>query len=161
MTTSLHILTNPDPRLRQRSEEVTPEELAQPETQAFLDELEKAMFAYDGVGIAAPQVGVFKRCIVVNAEGNGATVYCNPEILEKSFRTAEGEEGCLSVPGVYGLVKRHKRVTVRAVTRDAKVVTLELDGLAAVVWQHEIDHLNGVLFIDKITKYTKAGTSKL
>lgn len=161
MKTSLHILTNPNPLLRKRSVEVTPEELAQPETQAFLDELEKAMFEYDGVGIAAPQVGVNKRFIVVNAEGNGATVFVNPEILDKSFRTAEGEEGCLSVPGIYGLVKRHKRVKVQALTREGKEVFFDLSGLPAVVWQHEIDHLNGVLFIDKVTKYTEAGTSKL
>ncbi len=162
MATKLTIVTNPDPRLRQRSAEVSREELALPETQAFLDELEEAMHIYDGIGIAAPQVGVSKRIIVVNLEGHGgAQVLVNPEITQRSFRMADGEEGCLSVPGIFGMVRRHRAVKAKALRRDGTEITLDLKDLPAVILQHEIDHLDGILFIDKVTKYTEAGSSKL
>lgn len=150
---TLSILTNPNPLLRRVSAPVTSEDLASKETQAFIDDLEVAMVEHDGVGLASPQVGVAKRIIATNAHGK-TQAFINPEIIEKSFRTERSEEGCLSVPGVFGFVKRHKSITVKALTRDGKEVTLKLSDLAAFVFQHEIDHLNGILFIDKVEKYT-------
>lgn len=156
----LTVLTNPNPELRQVSAVVTPEDLASKETQAFIDQLEVAMHEFDGVGIAAPQVGVKKRIIVVHME-DGAKTFVNPEIVSKSFRTITGEEGCLSVPGIYGLVKRSRTAKVKALTRDGKSVEMSVAELPSVIFQHEIDHLNGILFIDKVEKFTTAGQSQL
>lgn len=150
---TLTILTNPNPLLRGISAPVTLEDLASKETQAFIDDFEKAMVLHDGVGLAAPQVGVTKRIIATNVHGK-TEAFINPEIIEKSFRTTRSEEGCLSVPGVFGMVKRPKTITVKAFTRDGKEVVLKLSDLSATVFQHEIDHLNGILFIDKVEKYT-------
>ena len=161
MTNSgLTVLTNPHPELRRVSAAVTSADLASKETQAFIDQLEIAMREFDGVGIAAPQVGD-KRRIIVALIGGRAQTFVNPELVSKSFRTAMGEEGCLSVPGVYGLVKRCRTVKVKALTRDGAPVELDCGGLEAVIFQHEIDHLDGILFIDKVEKFTSAGRSKL
>lgn len=149
----LTILTNPNPLLRRVSIPVIPEDLASKETQAYIDELEVAMVEHDGVGLASPQVGIAKRIISTNVHGK-TEAFINPEIIEKSFRTALSEEGCLSVPGIYGLVKRHKNITVKALNRAGKEVVLKLTDLSAFVFQHEIDHLDGILFIDKVEKYT-------
>ncbi len=156
----LAVLTNPDPNLRRVSAPVSVEDLRSPETQAFIDRMEIAMREFDGVGLAAPQVGDARRIIVV-LEGERASTYVNPEIVGTSFRTAVGEEGCLSVPGVYGLVKRHRTVKVKALKRDGTPIETEAGGLDAVIFQHEVDHLNGVLFIDKVERFTDGGKGKL
>lgn len=147
------IVTNPTPSLRERSAEVDPKEITTPEFQAYLDALTETMLVKDGVGIASPQVGRNIRAIVVNID-NKIECYINPEITKVSAAMIEGEEGCLSVPGIYGLVDRHKRITVRALTRHGRRVELDLRNFPAVVFQHEIDHLNGVLFIDKMKQKT-------
>ncbi len=148
----LTVLTNPHPELRRVSSIVSAKDLASPETQAFIDQLETAMIEYDGVGIAAPQVGVKKRIIIVKMDGH-VTAFVNPEIISTSFRTSLSEEGCLSVPGVFGLVKRNRHAKVKTQSRDGKEMILDTKDLTAYVFQHEIDHLNGVLFIDKVEKY--------
>lgn len=143
------ILTNPTPSLRERSVEVDPKEITTPEFQTYLDTLTRTMLVKDGVGIASPQVGRNIRVIVVQLDQT-SECYINPEITKVSEALIESEEGCLSVPGIYGLVERHKRVTVRALNRHGRRVELDLRNFPAIVFQHEIDHLNGVLFIDKI-----------
>jgi peptide deformylase len=107
------------------------------------------MFEYDGVGIAAPQVGRNIRVFIVNQRSKGV-VYINPKITYTSEAVVSGEEGCLSVPDVWGIVERAKKIKVEAYDRHARKVTLDCKGLESVIFQHEIDHLDGILFIDKV-----------
>lgn len=158
-TPTLTILTNPAPSLRERSVEVDPKTIGTPEFQAYLDAMTEKMHIADGVGLAAPQVGRNERIIIVNGKF-GAQAYINPEITKRSDATAIDEEGCLSVPGVWGLVERAKRVSVTALDRHGRRVERDCKGLDAVIFQHEIDHLDGILFIDKVKEYTR-GKEKL
>jgi len=152
----LDILKNPDPQLRAVAAEVSLEEIKK--LQPLLSDLKETMIASDGVGIAAPQVGVGKRIIIVDMQGQ-PTAFINPMIIGRSLRKVNGEEGCLSVPGIYGIVKRHKAVRMHALNEEGQPVELNLKDLPAIIFQHEIDHLDGVLFIDRVIRYT--GTSKL
>ncbi|MBI4450301.1 peptide deformylase [Candidatus Uhrbacteria bacterium] len=147
----LTILTNPDPRLRQRAAEVDVSTLKRLRSDGFLDQLVATMRVADGVGIAATQVGVPHRIIVV-LEGKTPRVYVNPEITSHSVRTAVDTEGCLSVPGMIGLVRRAKSITVRALDAEGKPVTKKVKDLIARIFQHEVDHLDGILYIDRAIK---------
>lgn len=151
---SMEILTNPNPELRKKSVLVDEARFGTDEIKKLGDELIQAMMDDDGIGIAAPQVGIHDRIIVVNMKGTGPTVFVNPKVVSRSMGTIEFEEGCLSVPGVYGMVERPKKVKVKAKTLDGLPVTLNLKNLEAVIFQHEIDHLDGILFIDKVKKFT-------
>lgn len=144
----LKILKEPNDTLRQIAKPVSLDELALPETQALMDNMIQTMHTVNGVGIAAPQVGVSKRIIVALIDEK-PRVFINPEIVSMSFRKIDSEEGCLSVPGIFGIVKRARGVKVAALDRDGKRETVKTNGLSAVILQHEIDHLNGTLFIDK------------
>lgn len=150
------ILTNPNPQLRERSREIDIARITTPEYQAFADDFAAFMVVSDGVGLAAPQIGIQERIIAVQ-ERDKIGVYANPEIIKRSPAMQIGEEGCLSVPGVFGTVERNKRITVRAYDRHGRKVELELSNFPAVIFQHEIDHLDGVLFIDKVKEYIKNG----
>lgn len=110
-----------------------------------------------GVGLAAPQIGQSLNLIVTNLEylEIPAFVLINPKVKSSSRKTAEYEEGCLSIPGVFGKLKRSEKITFEAADLGGKKISAEVDGIVAEVIQHEIDHINGVLIIDKITKYTK------
>jgi len=118
----------------------------------------KAMYASDGVGLAAPQVGISKRIIVVDVDPYDPScepmALVNPEIVEQEGQ-ADVEEGCLSVPEIRGSVKRSEKVTVEALNLDGKKVRIEATDLLARALQHEIDHLNGVLFIDHLSRLRK------
>lgn len=145
------IYTHRDAATRQRAEEVV-----LPLTQALMDRLggmRQLMHELNGVGIAANQIGLLKRIFLfASQEGDGALV--NPVIVRRSLRKESGEEGCLSVPGVFGIVKRYRAVEVRAFTPEGKPVRFRAQGLLARVMQHELDHLNGVLFIDRAVRFT-------
>lgn len=160
MIEAFQIVTIPTLSLRERSQEVSVEMITTPEFQGFLDQLVYTMRVSDGVGIASPQVGKNVRVIVVNT-GAQPECYMNPVITKQSETMVESEEGCLSVPGKYGLVPRHKKVTVEAINRHGKRVVLDLKGFPAIVFQHEIDHLDGILFIDKATKLVGRGASRI
>ena len=112
------------------------------------------MLAKDGVGLAAPQVGVNERVVILNFQLGGKNfkpiALVNPEIADASVETVTAEEGCLSLPGIFGKVKRWKTATVKFQDEDGNPRALELDGLNSRAIQHEIDHLDGILFIDKI-----------
>ncbi|NMA95621.1 MAG: peptide deformylase [Clostridiales bacterium] len=113
----------------------------------LLDDMIETMYAAEGVGLAAPQVGVLKRVIVIDI-GEGLIEIINPEIVKKSGKQLESE-GCLSVPGIVAKVSRPMQVTVKGLDRDAKEITVEGTGLMAAALCHEIDHLDGILFIDR------------
>ena len=120
----------------------------------FVKDMEKAMIDANGLGIAAPQVGenirVFITTLNYKEPGEMSVVMVNPEIVEHSVETEVDEEGCLSLPGVYGNVARWKSLTVKFTDLKGEQRTLKLEGLNARVVQHETDHLDGVLFIDKL-----------
>ncbi len=113
----------------------------------FLDDMAETMYKFDGIGLAAPQVGRAIRAVVIDI-GNGKLLeLLNPEITEKEGSCVDSE-GCLSVPGIFGEVERAAKVTVEYTTRYGKRRKLEADALLARCVQHELDHLNGILFID-------------
>lgn len=151
MPKKLTVLTIPDKRLRQRAREVDQATIAKLRAAGLFDDLIHTMQAEDGVGIAATQVGIPHRVIIV-LEGKAPRVYINPKITSQSVRTVVDTEGCLSVPGVIGLVRRAKSVTVRALDADGKPVTKKTKDLIARIFQHEVDHLDGILYIDRAIK---------
>ncbi|MFA5029521.1 MAG: peptide deformylase [Patescibacteria group bacterium] len=145
----LQILTNPNPILRQKS--VLVADFTNEEVQKLVPEMAETMLKKDGLGLAAPQIGKNIRLIVVSHK-DGVLALFNPKIIKKSWFKEWGEEGCLSLPDKYGEVKRHKNITVKFDDTTGKSECLEAKGLLARVIQHEIDHLDGVLFIDKARK---------
>jgi peptide deformylase len=148
----LPILTAPDPRLKQKA---VPVEAVDAEIVRLMDDMLETMYDAPGIGLAAPQVGVLKRVIVVDIAREGEPPrpmkLANPEILWASEDTKSYEEGCLSVPEQYDSVVRPDRVKVRYLDETNTRREIETDGLLAVVLQHEIDHLNGVLFVDYLS----------
>ncbi|MBP9869246.1 peptide deformylase [Patescibacteria group bacterium] len=159
MPKSFPLVTIPTKTLRQPSADVDPAIIGTPEFQTFLDVLTETMFVEDGVGIAAPQVGRNDRICIVN-EKTGPKAYINPEVEITTDALQDSEEGCLSVPGVWGNVKRAKKIRFRALDRHGRKVNFEAKGFMATVYQHEVDHLNGVLFIDRAEKILR-GEEKL
>jgi len=148
----LPILTAPDPRLKKKSK---PVDKVDDGVRRLMDDMLETMYAAPGIGLAAPQVGVLRRVIVldINREDvkTGPLFMANPEIVDASDEDATYEEGCLSVPEHYSEVVRPAKVSVRFMDRDGKKREMACDGLLATCVQHEIDHLDGVLFIDHIS----------
>ena len=138
------IVTYPNPVLRQVAEAV---EEIDGEIRQLVEEMTDAMYADDGVGLAAPQLGVSKRIVVVDA-GEGLTTLINPEIVRREGEEISMEEGCLSLPEIRVNVSRPTRALVRGMNEEGEPVEIEAEGLLARVFQHEIDHLNGILIID-------------
>jgi len=144
-----HIRYYGDPVLRTQSKRV---ESIDEDFGLFAEQLVEMMYEYDGVGLAAPQVGVSKRVFAVDdGTGSGWKVVINPEIIRRSQETETNEEGCLSVPEIYESVQRPKKITVRYQNLKGEIVEESLEGYPAVVFQHETDHLNGILFIDHLS----------
>lgn len=145
----LNILHYPDARLHTIAERVV---TVDARIRTLIEDMAETMYAAPGIGLAATQVDVHERVIVIDiSETHDALkVFINPEIIAQSGRT-EGEEGCLSVPGVFDKVERAERVTVRALDRDGKSFELNADGLLAVCIQHEMDHLQGKVFVDYLS----------
>jgi len=150
----LNIINYPNPELRQKAKNVETAKISQKEFQNFLRDFVKTMQVKDGIGLAAPQVGQSIRVIAVSTE-NDAMILINPKIIGKSWRKNLAEEGCLSFPNIYGLVKRHNKIKVFGYDKNGKKINLKCEGLFARVIQHEINHLDGILFIDKMKKITK------
>ncbi|MDX1673435.1 MAG: peptide deformylase [Longimicrobiales bacterium] len=139
-----------DPVLRQECAEV---EEIDDELRRLAQDMFDTMYDADGVGLAAPQVGVTKRLIVVDPreEGVAPRALVNPRILSTGEETDRAEEGCLSIPGLKEVVEREATVVVEAEGLDGETVRIDADGLQARVLLHEIDHLNGVLFVDRVS----------
>ena len=168
---NLEIISLPDPILRQKS---APVEDITDETRRFMDRMLKAMYAAPGIGLAAIQVGEPRRIVTLDVarddEAKRPIFLVNPEIVWSSEdERATYEEGCLSIPDYYAEVERPAKVRVRYLDRDGKEQEQEVDGLLATCIQHEVDHLNGVLFIDYLSKlkrdlvvrkFTKAAREK-
>ena len=139
-----------DPVLREKARRVPN---ITPNVLKLLDNMAETMYDAQGVGLAAPQVGVSKRIVVIDV-GDGLIELINPEIIHREGTEADFE-GCLSIPGIRGEVKRAAKVAVKAMDRTGSVITREGDGLLARAFQHELDHLEGVLFIDKAENLSK------
>jgi peptide deformylase len=146
----LPILRYPDPRLHKVARPVAEVDAA---VRQLVDDMLETMYAADGVGLAATQVDVHRRVIVMDTseQRRSPLVLINPEIIARSDEKALAEEGCLSVPQVYDRVERHARVTVQALARDGAPFELEAEGLTAVCVQHEMDHLLGKVFVEYLS----------
>jgi len=157
MAKILPILKTPSPLLRKKSEEIDLKKMNPKKLKELCADMTKTMKEKDGVGLAAPQVGENSRLIIITTK-DGVKIMINPKITKKSWAKEWNEEGCLSVPGVYGKVKRNKKINCIYFDRKGHKTKIQAQGLLAFVIQHEIDHLNGVLFIDKAkdTKRIKA-----
>lgn len=150
---ALPILTYPDPRLRSKS---FPVEIISTEIKRLLDDMAETMYGAPGVGLAAPQVGVNVRAIVVDITAEeenspGLIKLIDPEIIYSEGQQV-GEEGCLSIPGFVSLVKRKEKVRVKGLNEEGKHSEIDASGLLARVLQHEIDHIDGILFIDRLSR---------
>jgi len=146
------ILTAPDPRLKKKAAAVAS---VDSEVRQLMDDMLETMYAAPGIGLAAPQIDVLKRVIVLDIDREdtktGPLLMANPEIVEASDEDVVYEEGCLSLPEHYSDVVRPARVTVRYLDRDGAQKELACEGLLATCVQHEIDHLDGILFVDHIS----------
>ncbi len=144
----LKIFTHPNPVLTQKA---SPVDTFSKKTQHFFDDMIDTMYADDGVGLAAPQVGISKQVLIASPQNQPGTeiVICNP-IIEKSEGVQIGPEGCLSFPGIYADVPRARWIRLRYLDRNGKTVISEIEDFFARIIQHEMDHLNGVLLIDRV-----------
>ena len=159
----LSILKYPHPLLRAENKEIT---VFDEELKSVVKHMFEIMYETHGMGLAAPQVGVNKRLMVFNADDQLSPkeerVFVNPKILSVSSDTALVEEGCLSFPMIYGLVERHKSVVIGYQDLDGKQFEQKLVGKPAVIFQHEYDHLNKVLFIDlMVPRYLKINAKRI
>ena len=151
------ILTAPDPRLKALSRSVDSVDAA---TRKLIDDMLESMYEADGIGLAAVQIGVPKRIIVMDLEQkdgkNNPRAFVNPVLIWRSEETATFEEGCLSVPEVWEEVERAAKIKCEYLYRDGHKQLLEAEGLLATCLQHEMDHLEGVLFIDHISRLKRS-----
>ena len=150
---TLEIKKYGDPVLRKKCREVEKTDIT-PEIQRLIEDMKETMEKNEGVGLAHPQIGGLKRIIIVQTE-KGPLGFINPRIVKKTKETEIMEEGCLSLPGVFLKIKRRKGVEIKALDKEGGEVQIKTEGLAARIFQHEIDHLNGVLIIDRISFFQK------
>ncbi len=152
-----------NPILRKRAQRVTLEEALAPEFQNFLEDMVDTMRELDGVGLAGPQVFQSKRVLVIESEANprysdtpnlSLIVMLNPKITSASSETIDGWEGCLSLENLRGVVSRSAKISVNGFNRFMEPMTIDAEGFLSVVFQHEIDHLNGALFIDRMKDFS-------
>lgn len=148
--TKLRILEFPDPRLRKKA---TPVEVVDDALRGLVDDMFETMYEAPGIGLAATQVDVHKRLLIVDISNEKTDPYVliNPQLLEKDG-VIVSEEGCLSVPGYYEEVERAEHIRVSFLNRGGAEVEMEAEGMLAVCFQHEIDHLDGKLFVDYLSE---------
>lgn len=145
------IIQYPSNILRNISQAIKKEEI--PKVIKIIPDMIRILEKYNGIGLAAVQIGILQQLAIVKTK-DGIITLINPKIIKKSWKKMVEEEGCLSIPEVYGLVKRPNKITVATINAEGKRVTFQAKGLFARIIQHEVDHLNGVLFIDKAEKIT-------
>ena len=152
-----NIVIEPDPILRKKSETL---EKVDNELRALLDDMLETMYAAPGIGLAAVQIGILKRLIVIDIskdkEKKNPLFLINPEIISRSKKTSIYEEGCLSLPGYFAEIERPAECQIKFIDYNGKKKELRADGLLSTCIQHEIDHLNGILFIDYLSKLKKS-----
>lgn len=148
MAKVLKIVKIPDEILKRKSSEIKKAELKLPEFRKLCFDMAETMLKKKGVGLAAPQIGENIRLITINIK-DGPIIMINPKITNKSLTKEYGEEGCLSIPGVFGQVKRSKKIICKYLDMEGKIKKIAAAGFLARVIQHEIDHLDGILFIEK------------
>ena len=150
------IIIEPDPILREKSKTL---EKVDNELRKLLDDMLETMYAAPGIGLAAVQVGILKRLIVIDIskdkEKKNPLFLINPEIISRSKKTSIYEEGCLSLPGHFAEIERPAECQIKFINYDGKEKELNADGLLATCIQHEVDHLNGILFVDYLSKLKK------
>ena len=150
------ILIEPDPILRKKCE---PLEKVDKEIQKLMDDMLETMYAAPGIGLAAIQVGILRRLVVIDIskaeEKKNPIFLINPQIIHKSKKTSVYEEGCLSLPGQFAEIERPAECTLKYVDYNGREKELKAEGLLATCVQHEVDHLNGILFIDYLSKLKK------
>lgn len=151
IATLMEVISHPNAALKQVAQPVDP--ATDGDLKELCRKMAQAMYEAPGIGLAAPQIGVLKRVIIydLDEDGPGAVALCNPEIVEASHECEIDDEGCLSLPGITIPVNRSCRVTCAAQTITGRSVRIEADGLHARLLQHEIDHLDGVLMLDRAT----------
>lgn len=155
----LEILEFPDPRLRNKAKEVAE---VDDSLRKLIDDMLETMYSAPGIGLAATQVNVHKRVVVmdISPDQDQPRVFINPVITPLTNETKESQEGCLSVPGFYEPVMRHERVKVAALDRDGQTFEIECDELLSICIQHEVDHLNGKLFVDYLSSLKRQRIKK-
>jgi peptide deformylase len=168
--TILKIASIGEPVLRERARDLSPEELASPRWQTFIEDLIETMRDADGAGLAAPQVFTPVRVAVIEVKGNNPrypykppiplTVVVNPVITPIGAEQFDNYEGCLSVPDLRGLVKRHARIHIEYVDRHGVKHARDVAGVSAGTFQHECDHLDGKIFVDRVTDPSTFSTWK-
>src|SRR3989338_6435398 len=146
------IIKYPSPILRNKSEAISNNEATK--LRELIHDMAIVMKKKDGLGLAAPQIGKNIRLAIINTK-DGVLALINPKITNKSWKKEIGEEGCLSIPGIFGMVKRHVKIDVMALDANGKEISFPAKGLFARVIQHEVDHLNGILFIDRTKKIVR------
>jgi peptide deformylase len=151
------ILTAPDPRLKEKGKDVVQ---VDGEIRTLIEDMLETMYDADGVGLAAPQIGISLNVVVIDVaqkeNKNDPQAFINPKIVWASDETAKFEEGCLSVPDIWEEVTRSTAIRIEYMDRDGKQQTLEADGFLADCLQHELDHLNGTLFIDHLSRLKRS-----
>src|SRR3989338_9556391 len=145
------IITLANDILRKKSKEVSLKRIKSPEILDLIKKMRAEVKKADGIGLAAVQIGILERVILVLVDGE-FKAFINPKIIKKSWKKIAIEEACLSVPGKSGYVRRHQTIVVQALDENGNKIKPKFDELPAIILQHEIDHLNGILFIDKIIK---------
>lgn len=149
----MEILKYGNPTLKKKSEEVT---IFDDQLASYADQMYQLMRDAKGIGLAAPQLGLLIRLLIIDIEDEGGRLdLVNPCIVSQSDDLEEAEEGCLSIPGIYAKVMRHSKVSVEAQNLKGEIIKLEAESFLARVIQHEIDHLEGILFIDRLEELDK------
>jgi peptide deformylase len=148
----MQIITLGSELLRQKAEKITKFD---EETANTAKQMLEILVRDKGVGLAGPQIGIMKRIFVVQVQGDTGRVFINPSILETSLKTYKYEEGCLSIPGIYANVVRSESIKIQAWNEKGRPFTIEASGLLARVIQHEYDHLEGILFLDRLPENKK------
>lgn len=154
------IVKEPAAVLRGQAKPLAADELNTPALFKLIKDMIHTMYDAKGVGLAAPQIGLDKQIIIVAPPEEEPIAVINPEITKRSLGAYQSEEGCLSVPGTWGFVRRANTLTVKGLTPDGKPFKKNVKGFEATIFQHECDHLKGVLFIDKAKDVTKLGVLK-
>lgn len=155
----LEIVKEPAKVLRGRAAEIDPKEITTAAMKKLMRDMKETMFAANGIGLAAPQVGLAKRIIIVLGPDGPFGVF-NPKIEKHSLLVTSSEEGCLSVTKKYGMVKRFKKLTISGWNEQGESFQAVATQMLAIIFQHEIDHLNGTLFIDKAKNIQQANNNR-